>query len=245
MILERLPVIGITCVDILPEQAERSVKIGLNQTYVRAVSRAGAVPLLIPHLTDEPRLHVLFDRLDGLLLSGGEDVDPLFYGEQVHEKCRTIARQRDEMEMTLARWAMAEGRPLLAICRGIQLLNVALGGSLYQDIQAQIPGAERHDWYPGYPRDHRPHPVTITPQTRLARIVESPSLPVNSLHHQSLKGIAPGLIVTALAPDGVVEAVEATEHPFAVAVQWHPEELADNDPVAQRLFDAFVAACRV
>jgi putative glutamine amidotransferase len=241
---KRFPVVGITCIEIQPEQAERPPKIGQNQSYVRAVSRAGAAPLLIPHLMDQPRLRALYERLDGLLLSGGEDVDPAHYGEPVHEKCRTIDPQRDEVELTLARWAMAEGKPLLAICRGIQVLNVALGGSLYQDVQAQISGAERHDWYPGYPRDHRPHTVAIAPRTRLANLLESTTLPVNSFHHQSLKDVAPGLTVTALAPDGVVEAVEAEDHRFAIAVQWHPEELADDDPLAQRLFDALVEACR-
>jgi putative glutamine amidotransferase len=244
MTLRRPSVIGITCTELQPEQADRPPRIGQNQSYIRAVSRAGAAPLLIPHITDEPRLRALYGRLDGILLSGGEDIDPAHYGERVHEKCRTIAARRDETELMLARWAMDEGKPLLAICRGIQVLNVAQGGSLYQDIQAQIPGTERHDWYPGYPRNHRPHTVTIAPGTRLAGIVEETSMPVNSLHHQALKKIAPGLVVTACAPDGIVEAVEADNHPFAVAVQWHPEELADNDPRAQHLFDALAEACQ-
>jgi putative glutamine amidotransferase len=243
MTLRRPPVIGITCTEVQAEHAERPPKIGQNRTYVRAVTRAGAAPVLIPYITIEPRLRALYVVLDGLLLSGGDDVDPAHYGERVHEKCRAIDPQRDEMELMLARWAIDDGKPLLAICRGIQVLNVALGGSLYQDIQAQIPGAERHDWYPGYPRDHRPHTVAILPDTRLAHILEATTLPVNSLHHQALKDVAPGLIVTARAPDGIVEAAEADDHPFAVAVQWHPEELADSDLCAQHLFDALVEAC--
>jgi putative glutamine amidotransferase len=243
MTLRRPPVIGITCTEIQAERAERPPKIGQNQTYVRALNRAGAAPVLIPHITKEPRLRALYLLLDGLLLPGGEDVDPAHYGERVHEKCRAIDPQRDEMELMLARWAMDDGKPLLAICRGIQVLNVALGGSLYQDIQAQVPSAERHDWYPGYPRHQRPHTVAILPGTRLANILEATTLPVNSLHHQALKDVAPGLIVTARAPDGIIEGVEADGHPFAVAVQWHPEELADIDPGAQHLFDALVEAC--
>jgi putative glutamine amidotransferase len=140
---------------------------------------------------------------------------------------------------------MEEARPLLAICRGIQVLNVGLGGTLYQDIQAQIPGASRHDWYPGYARDRRPHTVAITPGSRLAGIVEADLMRVNSLHHQSLRDVASRLAVTARAPDDVIEAVEADDHPFAIGVQWHPEELADDDPRAQHLFDAFVGACRL
>lgn len=244
MTLTRPFVVGITCSEIQPNQPTGSVRIGQNQSYVRAISRAGAAPVLIPHVTDEPRLRALYERLDGLLFSGGGDVDPAHFGERVHEKCRTIEPRRDENELMLARWAMDEGKPLLAICRGIQVLNVALGGSLYQDIQAQIPGAERHDWSPGFPRDHRPHIVTIAPDSRLAAIVEETEMPVNSLHHQSLKSIAPGLTVTARTPDGIVEAVEGVDHPFAVAVQWHPEELAENDPRAQHIFDALVEACR-
>jgi putative glutamine amidotransferase len=134
--------------------------------------------------------------------------------------------------------------PLLAICRGIQVLNVALGGTLYQDLQAQAPEAERHSWSPGYPRDYIAHAVSIGPQTRLARIVGADPLPVNSFHHQAIKDVAPGLTVTARAPDQIIEAVEANGQAFVVGVQWHPEGLARDDVRAQRLFDAQVKACR-
>jgi len=243
MTKKRPPTIGVTCAEI--QQDSLSPRIGQNQSYVRALARASAAPLLIPPLTDNILLRTLYERLDGLLLPGGVDVHPARYGEPIHEKCGSISPDRDEAELTLAQWAMDDGLPLLAICRGIQVLNVALGGSLYQDIQAQVPEAERHDWYPGYPRDHLPHPVAVTPQTRLAHLLGTTSLPVNSLHHQALKDVAPTLTVTARAPDGIVEAAEADEHPFAVAVQWHPEELAEHDARAQRLFDALVEACLV
>ncbi len=242
MILERAPVVGVTCGQIRQEQQERPPAIGQNQTYLRAVSRAGAVPLLIPFVSDSTRLRTLYGALDGLLLTGGEDLDPARYGETVHEKCGRITPERDETELALARWAIDEGLPLLAICRGIQVLNVALGGTLYQDIQSQIPAAGRHDWYPGISRQHRPHTVAIAPEGRLAEIVGVSTMPVNSLHHQALKDVAAGLVVTARAPDGIIEAVEMPGHPFAVAVQWHPEELAADDPQAQRIFDAFVHA---
>jgi putative glutamine amidotransferase len=243
MTLRRPSVIGITCAEIQPDQPERPSRVGLNQSYIRAVSRAGAAALLIPHLPDEHRLRPIYDRLDGLLLSGGGDVDPAHYGERIHEKCRTLEPRRDEMELMLVNWAMDEGKPILALCRGIQLLNVAQGGSLYQDIEAQIQDAERHDWQHGYPRTYRAHIVTIAAGTRLAEIVEATEMPVNSLHHQALKRIAPGFIVTARAPDGIVEAMEAENHPFAIGIQWHPEELADSDAKAQHLFDALVEAC--
>lgn len=241
---KRAPIIGLTCIEIAPTRKGTPPRLGQNQAYLRALVRAGATPLLIPHLADMAHLRALYDLLDGLLLPGGEDVDPARYGEPGHEKLGRTSPGRDGVELALAGWAMDEGLPLLAICRGIQVLNVALGGSLYQDIQAQVPGSARHDWYPGYPRNHLPHRVVVTPGTRLDGILADPEPPVNSLHHQALKDIAPGLRVVARSPDGVVEAVEATGHPFAVAVQWHPEELADRDERARRLFDALAAASR-
>jgi putative glutamine amidotransferase len=241
----RPPVIGITCTEFPMEHDPLRLRLGQNQTYLRAVVRAGAAPLLIPHLTDVSMLRALYENLDGLLLSGGGDIDPAYFGEANHEKLRRVSPDRDETELLLARWAMEGGLPLLAICRGIQVLNVALGGSLYQDIQAQVPGAEKHDWGTGYPRDHLPHQIRIMPQMRLADIIGATDLPVNSMHHQALKEVAPGLAVVARAPDQVIEAVEAPAHPFAIGVQWHPEELAPKDARAQRLFDAFVEACRL
>jgi putative glutamine amidotransferase len=237
---KRSPLIGITCMTILAENY--SPRLGMSLSYVNALLKAGAAPLLIPHIADKAVLRAVYERLDGLLLPGGGDIDPVHYGESRHENCNEPSAERDDTELALARWAMDGEMPVLAICRGIQVLNVALGGSLYQDIQAQIPGAERHDWYPGYPRDHLPHSVELDPQARLAHIVGASLLPVNSLHHQSLKDVAPGLTVVARAPDGVIEAVEAVDHPFAIGVQWHPEELASGDARAQRLFDAFVQA---
>ena len=245
-----LPTIGITCLNDHPTQDQHSPRFGQNQAYFHAVARAGGAPLLIPNLTDKTLLRTFYDLLDGLLLSGGGDVDPAHYSEPRHEKCGTVSPDRDEVELTLTRWAMDHGKPLLAICRGIQVLNVALGGSLYQDIQAQVPGADEHNYrYPTYPRNRLSHTITVAPQTRLAHILSPSSSPhplywVNSLHHQAVKDVAPELTVTARAPNNVIEAVEAEEHPFAIGVQWHPEELADDDAQAQRIFDALVEACQ-
>ena len=240
----RVSVIGLTSNTIPSKDQTRPPRVGQNQTYLQALLRAGAAPILIPHITDHHLLRAIYDRMDGLLLPGGEDVAPARYGEVPHEKCGTPSLERDETELTLVRWAVEEAKPLLAICRGIQVLNVALEGSLYQDIQTQIPGAARHDWSPGYPRTLRSHGVVCTEGSRLASIVGSPSLEVNSLHHQALKALAPGLEITARAPDGVVEAVELPGHPFALGVQWHPEELAAEDSQSQALFAALVEASR-
>jgi putative glutamine amidotransferase len=241
---EHPPTIGITCTIYQRDHDQRPPDTGQNQSYIDAVIRAGAAPLLIPNVTDEALLRTLYDRLDGLLLSGGGDIAPLYYGEARHEKCGLPSPERDVTELALTRWAIGEGMPLLAICRGIQVLNVALGGSLYQDIEAQAPGAKRHRWSPGYPRDYIAHSVSIGAQTRLARIVGTDPLPVNSFHHQAIKDVAPGLTVTARAPDQIIEAVEANGQAFVVGVQWHPEGLASADVRAQRLFDAVVEACR-
>jgi putative glutamine amidotransferase len=200
--------------------------------------------VLLPPLQGDQLLRSIYDRLDGILLSGGEDVAPDRYGEAVHDKCGHIDPERDVAELALTRWAIRDRKPLLAICRGIQVLNVAMGGSLYQDIEAQVPGALRHPWYPDHPRDLRAHPVSVTPGSRLAHILGDGTVPVNSLHHQAIKAVAPGLVVVARAPDQIVEAVEYPEHPFAVGVQWHPEELAPTDPGARRLFGALVSNAR-
>lgn len=238
--------IGLTCSTLAPSDQFGPSRLGQNQRYVQAIVRAGAAPILIPHLSDPDLLRSVYERLDAVLLSGGVDVAPEQYGQQRHEKCGSVDAERDETELALARWCVDEGIPLLAICRGIQVLNVALGGSLYQDIEAQAPGAIRHDWYPGHPRDLLAHAVDVVPGTRLAAILGVKDVPVplevNSLHHQALCDVAPGLHVTARAPDGIVEAVEVEGHPFALGVQWHPEELAAGDARAQALFDALIRA---
>ena len=234
------PTVGVTCIQIQSEEAHRPPRFGQNQTYIQALVRAGAAPLLFPQLDDMALLRAMYDRVDALLLPGGEDIDPAYYRQTVQEWCGPIEPVRDAMELTLARWATSKGKPLLAICRGIQVLNVALGGSLYQDIPAEVPGAARHAWYPNYPRDYLPHQASIRSGTRLAHIMGTTSLPINSLHHQAIKDLAEGLTVTARTPDQIIEAVEMEDHPFAIAVQWHPEELAANDSRAQALFDALI-----
>lgn len=242
MTTHRPPVIGITSTRLQTDSG--SLRTGLNEAYINAVVRAGAAPILIPNLADEKRLRPLYELLDGLLLSGGGDVDPSHFGESRHEKCGPAYAARDETEFLLTRWAMGEGKPLLAICRGIQVLNVALGGSLYQDIGAQLPEALKHDWSSDTPRGKAVHVVSIEANTRLADIVTADSLPVNSFHHQALKSVAPGLVVTARTTDRLIEAVEAPGHPFAIGVQWHPEEMAHEYGQAQHLFDALADACR-
>lgn len=243
MTQKRSPIVGLCCAQFGTGE-DQPLRVGQNRAYVEALVRVGAAPALVPPLTDLALLRLVYERVDGWLLPGGVDVDPARYGELRHEKCGSTSFDQDEAELTLARWAVEDQVPLLAICRGIQVLNVALGGSLYQDIQAQVPGATKHDCYPEQPRDSLSHLVTLASHTRLATILDALSLPVNSMHHQALKDVAPGLIVIARALDGIIEAVEVDEHPFAVGVQWHPEELIEHSQHARRLFEAFVEACR-
>jgi putative glutamine amidotransferase len=238
------PVIGITT-QTLAVPGERSASWTVGQAYVRSLTEAGAVPWLVPLLPDdEATLRAIFDRLDGVFLTGGVDVDPALYGEERHALCDRPDPSRDATEMTLVRWAAAEDRPLLGVCRGIQAINVACGGSLYQHVADQHPHALEHAWFSalGHARDHLAHEVRVRPGSRLARVLGAEVLPVNSMHHQGIKRLAPGLVVTASAPDGLVEAVERPGNRYFVGVQWHPEELTRTQPAMRRLFEDFIAA---
>jgi len=158
--------------------------------------------------------------------------------------CGRLDPARDRVELQLARWAIAEGKPLFGLCRGLQIVNVALGGTLYQDIAAQRRDAIKHDYFPtaGFPRDHLAHRVTVASGSRLDALVGSAPLEVNSMHHQAVKDLARGLVSTAVAPDGLVEGLEAPGSQFLLGVQWHPESLTDRDPRMHRLLTGFVEA---
>jgi putative glutamine amidotransferase len=216
----------------------------VHQLYLNAVFRAGGVPCPIPLHLDEAQYSGIFQRLDGLLLAGGEDVDPQFYGAAPSAEIERTDPDRDRVELMLARWAVDAQMPILGICRGHQLLNVALGGELYQDIQAEVGVDEIHDMRgkgEGF-RQKRPHQVILNPESKIARELGA-VLWVNSLHHQAIATPGQGMKVTGMSPEGVIEATELADHPFAVTVQWHPEMLAD-DELMHRLFHLFVAEAR-
>jgi putative glutamine amidotransferase len=213
----------------------------LLRTYVDAILAAGGVPVLIPTGLDADALRLLYERLDGILLSGGGDVSPHRYGGVRPEQAAEIDLARDELEIGLVLAAAEDGKPFLGICRGAQVLNVALGGSLYTAIPADLPQAAKHDYSSETERSLLAHEVEIDPAARLARIVGGARLMVNSLHHQAVRDLAPGLQVAARSPDGVVEGLELVAHRFGIAVQWHPECLPDQ-PASQRLFRGFVEA---
>lgn len=216
---------------------------GQGLAYCRSVALAGGAPALIPLCLGEPAWRSIYQQMDGLLLPGGVDVAPALYGEEPHPKLGKVDDALDQAEMTLARWALADGVPVLGICRGIQTLNVAAGGSLYQDLPSQFSGALRHACSPpDYPRTHRAHAVHVEPGSRLAGILDAQETMVNSRHHQAVKNLAPGFVVSARAPDGVIEGIESEDGRFAVGVQWHPESLAADEPQMLAIFEALVRA---
>ena len=239
------PLIGIPAASYVDHEYSATPTYRFNGHYPAALAECGALPLVIPLNLPEEILRLIFERLDGLCLPGGVDVDPGEYGEARHPDLGAVDAPRDRTELTLARWALEADLPVLGICRGIQLLNVAAGGTLYQDIPAQVPEAERHNFRLQESAWETPtHAVQVEPQSRLAEIVGTEKMLTNSFHHQSLKDVAPGFEATAWADDGIVEAIEHPEKPFAVAVQWHPEGMFRTDTHARRIFEAFVAACR-
>ncbi len=247
----RTPVIGVTsswrCQD-------EQWYAGVGRTYLDALERAGAAPLVLPPLAEgqEETAAVIppavrraasawLGRLDGLLLSGGADVDPRFYGEERHHDNVTVQLARDRYELALVQAAVAGEVPIFAICRGIQVLNVALGGTLVQDIPCDVPQALPHRQTA--PRTVGTHPVHTAAGSFLATTLGSNPYATNSFHHQAIKDLAPGLVVTAHTPDGIIEAVEHPGRRFLVGVQFHPEDMAAHDPRMRALFAAFVQAC--
>ncbi len=209
-----------------------------------AIERAGGLPVLIPCGLRQETLRAIYERMDAVLIPGGGDVDPSRYGADRHPLTDRIDPDRDQTEMTVARWAVEDDLPLFGICRGHQVMNVAMGGTLVQDIPSQMDTTIAHNMAKELPRSAHGHEVCIKPDSRLAEIIGSTVVAVNSYHHQSVEQPAPIATVTAYAPDGVVEAIEHPDRRFVLSVQWHPEDMAGDEEAMQRLFDAFVDAAR-
>lgn len=227
MTFDMRPIIGIT-----PSVSERVIK--MRENYAEAILDVGGIPVFLPHTVDGYRLDEYCDMLDGLLFAGGADVDPRYYGERVEFDSVEISAERDEFELALFSRFNATGKPILGICRGIQLINVALGGSLYQHIEGhrQTGGGA-------------PQTVNVLSGSLLsAAIGADGDIPVNSYHHQAVKRIAEGLAVSATSPDGTVEALERTEGGFLLAVQWHPEMIYRDETRFAGIFATFVKAAR-
>ena len=232
------PLIGITTRN--GKDADGHPLTALQHTYTRAILQAGGLPILIPSMLMEEDFLDLYSRVSGILFTGGGDVSLEYFNGSAHPRIGEVDQVRDLTEISLMHAAANDGKPILGICRGAQVMNVVFGGTLYTHIIDQLKGALDHD-YPGDLRRVLVHPIRVDESTRSAEIFGETLLNVNSLHHQGLKDIAPGLLATGYAPDGLVEVVEIPDHPYAVSVQWHPEWLTDQIPM-QRLFKSFVDA---
>ena len=215
-------------------------RTGVNVGYVRRIVEAGGLPLVLsPVLGPERATEALAD-VDGLLLSGGADIVPARYGASPSPRLGPVEPERDAFELALFGAARARGLPVLAICRGLQLVNVAAGGTLWQDLPSERPGAVAHQQ--GVPRSVRTHDVRLGRGTRTAELLGVEALSTNSMHHQAVRDIGPGLVATGWAADGVIEALEAADGAtWLVGVQWHPEDLGEGGP-DDGLFRGFVAA---
>ncbi|MDZ4769000.1 MAG: gamma-glutamyl-gamma-aminobutyrate hydrolase family protein [Chloroflexota bacterium] len=211
----------------------------------QSIADAGGLPVYVPTGLPDDLLHELYERLDGVLLPGGGDVRPSVYNAAAHPLSANIDDQRDALEITLARWAYADDLPMFGICRGHQVLNVALGGSLVQDIPSEVGADVQHETPNELPRSTLRHAVTLVPGTRLASILGGTRVEVNSLHHQAVEKLAPGMVIAALSPDDeIIEALEAPDKTFALSVQWHPEDLYQHSEAMRRLFTTFVETAR-
>lgn len=230
------PVIGITC---HPDYSTN--KLTVNKAYIYSVQKHGGLPILLPDLVFPEMIIHHSEIVDGLILAGGVDVDPKFFGEQPIGTGE-ITPERDSYELALVREFLQKDKPVLAICRGMQVLNICAGGDIYQDINSQVGRVIKHmqqapKWYPT-------HNIKIKSDSRIGKIMEKSILEVNSFHHQAPRQIAPGFEVTAWAEDGLIEAIESVDHNFVLGVQWHPEQMLRHSPEQDQLFRAFIKACR-
>lgn len=235
--MERKPTVGI--VSLYDETKE---SYWMLPGYVEGVEEAGGIPVILPLSQQGDALAHYAEAFDGFLFPGGHDLNPVFYGEERRETCGTLCPERDEMERRLFPLVLATKKPMLGICRGVQLFNVMLGGTLYQDIPTECPSDVEHHETPPY--DKAAHTVCLAQDTPLFLAVGEEQIHVNSYHHQGIKALGKGLCEAAAAPDGLTEAVYLPEHPFCLAVQWHPEFSYKTDENSRKIFRAFVAACK-
>ncbi|MDR3289354.1 MAG: gamma-glutamyl-gamma-aminobutyrate hydrolase family protein [Peptococcaceae bacterium] len=232
------PLIGITVAHVAEE-----LQTFPRAYYVESVKKAKGTPLLIPPVADQEEAKAVFSRVDGLILSGGGDIAPLYLGELAKRCIGDCQPERDVSEILLAQWALQHDRPLLGICRGMQVMAIAAQGKIHQDIFSQYPEAMEHRQRA--PRSYPWHEIEILEDTRLRAILRAPekSITVNSFHHQAVFGAPPGFRINAVAPDGIVEGIEKARSGFCLGVQWHPESM-EQDVYAQRLFVGLIQACR-
>jgi len=237
------PVIGIPGYWHESEAILGRLATAVPDSYLRALLKSEAIPLIIPVIQPLCVLKTLFGMVDGLLLIGGPDLDPVHFHQSPAPGLRKVTPARDVVELQVTRWALEAHLPIMAICRGVQVLNVAAGGTLWQDIATQMPQADKHDYHPDFPEDYQAHTVKAVANSRIAGIIGDAEVGVNSLHHQAIDKVGQGLRATAFAPDGIVEALEGVGTDWIVGVQWHPEWLIESDERMQALFETFRRVC--
>ncbi|XJZ29023.1 gamma-glutamyl-gamma-aminobutyrate hydrolase family protein [Bacillota bacterium Lsc_1132] len=227
------PMIG-----VLPLYDEEKASYWMLPGYMRGIEEAGGIPVVLPLTTDKEVILSILMTFDGFLFTGGQDVNPHLYGEKAENVCGRPCDERDQMEATLFQQAIALDKPVFGICRGVQLFNVLLGGTLYQDLPSQFPSEIIHKQNPPY--DQPVHMVSIEKESPLYSIAKVEFLPVNSYHHQGIKKLSDQLVCAAKADDGLIEAVYMPGKRFVLAVQWHPEYMYQSDKISLRLFKELV-----
>jgi len=239
MVQKNMPVIGILTNILTIEKGLLTGKerIYVNRDYSNAVVQSAGVPLLLPIVPNKEIICRQIESVDAILISGGQDIDPYHYGEDRLPQIQEVCAERDSYEMETIRYAFSRQKPILGICRGLQILNVAFGGSLYQDIGHYFPKSLEHAQNEMSGRHH----VILEKNSRLHRTFGLESFQINSFHHQSIKEIAPGFVVNAWAPDGIIEGIEKQDDLFVMGVQWHPEMLIDHESMMLKLFSTFIS----
>lgn len=229
-------------IGVFPLYDEKKESIWMLPGYLEGIQLAGGTPIILPQKATKEEVEQLVDVCDGFLFTGGHDVEPSLYHQRKSENCGMINKERDKLERQFFELAYAVDKPMLGICRGLQMINVLLGGTLYQDLATEYESPLSHVMTPPYNREQ--HQVEIEKGSPLYKILRTERLGVNSYHHQAVKDLAKDLLVMAKATDGLVEAVYSRAKRFVWAVQWHPEFSYEDDKASQSIFKAFVDACK-
>lgn len=223
-------------------KTDDEITTSVQDGYVRAIETAGGIPILLPYVNEDETIDSFIDLCDGFFFTGGADVAPDYYGETKKDTCGLIQKYRDELEFRVLKKVLLTEKPIIAVCRGAQLINVALGGTLYQDIPSEIDTELQHRQKEA--KNLPSHSVRVIEGTPLYELCEKKVIPANSFHHQAIKELGQDLSVMALADDGIIEAIYSTSHCYMRAYQWHPERLCDSEENNRKIFEDFISACK-
>lgn len=233
------PIIG-----IVPSITEDEREIFTNIDNIEAIKVAGGIPLVLPYMMEETAISQYITLIDGLYLGGGNDIDPSYFGEAPHPKLGEVNPIRDAFEWYILKKALAKDKPILGVCKGSQMINIVLGGDLYQDLESQV-GHELIQHQQHSPVGHPSHNIDVVEGTKLYKIINKSTIKVNSRHHQAIRNPGKDIIVSSRSNDGVIESIESTTHEFVLGVQWHPENLlAEGDSSSQQILQSFIHTCK-